>query len=167
MDQCEYSQVEAAIRASLEEVHKSVGLSDSESDDSFFSSEEDEPKKPLSGCENVSLGKKRMMEDWNGVLQRKSLKTGPTTGSGHTPSESSTVSSDRGKAKANSTVERTKGLKRKESVAEQVKAGKLRKEEVTCIVTRLPDGTRLENSFIALHPIEVCMYDVRTSCACM
>lgn len=43
------------------------------------------------------------------------------------------------------------------SVEEMLAAGSISKEDVSLILFRLPDGTRLQKSFLCNHPVQVCI----------
>ena len=59
------------------------------------------------------------------------------------------------KQKGMSTVQVTDGAGSCLSVEEQIASGSISKDEVSQIVVRMPDGSRVQKSFVCHHPIEV------------
>ena len=59
------------------------------------------------------------------------------------------------KQKGMSTVQVTDGAGNCLSVEEQIASGSISKDEVSQIVVRMPEGSRVQKSFICHHPIEV------------
>ena len=59
------------------------------------------------------------------------------------------------KQKGMSTVQVTDGAGSCFSVEEQIASGSISKDEVSQIVVRMPDGSRVQKSFVCHHPIEV------------
>ena len=59
------------------------------------------------------------------------------------------------KQKGVSTMQMTDGAGSCLSVEEQIASGSISKDEVSQIVVRMPDGSRVQKSFVCHHPIKV------------
>ena len=70
------------------------------------------------------------------------------------------------KQKGVSTVQVTDGAGSCLSVEEQIASGNISKDEVSQIVVRMPDGSRVQKSFICHHPIEVSPAFLQQYCCC-
>ena len=130
-------------------------------------------KRPSSSGDDTELLRKKMRSDLDPVcagidsIELTRGRDGSDSGGKQVNGKRTKGKGSKGKGKAKGS--RSRGLtagvpdesdggnETRRTVEELLASGDVHKDQVTQILFRLPDGTRLQKSFLCTHPVEVCL----------